>query len=225
MVDAVIFECHLDDFEQRVIAARTRCRCWSISGPTGVHLPCGAPQLARVLNDLQGACTSRRSRWTRENMKLAGRFRLRGFPTVMLFRDGHELGRFAGARAAHWIAHWIDEAPWRARVVSAGPTQSVGSQSRGCRNTSYSSASGLSGCGCQSYRQLTSGGSDIRIDSGAPARLQPEDRAAVVHQVELDITAAPVQLELPFALAERRGASALHDRQIRGDYSGRRRCA
>ena len=35
--------------------------------------------------------------------------KLRGFPTVMLFRDGRDLGHFAGARAAHWITQWIDE--------------------------------------------------------------------------------------------------------------------
>ena len=111
MVDAVIFECHLEDFEQRVIAA-------SHAVPVLVDFwadwcaPCHAiaPQLARVLNDLQGRVHLAKVEVDEgENMKLAGRFRLRGFPTVMLFRDGHELGRFAGARAAHWIAHWIDE--------------------------------------------------------------------------------------------------------------------
>jgi putative thioredoxin len=44
-----------------------------------------------------------------ENMKLAGRYRLRGFPTILLFHQGEELGRFSGARAAHWIEHWIAE--------------------------------------------------------------------------------------------------------------------
>lgn len=44
-----------------------------------------------------------------ENMKLAGHYRLRGFPTIILFREGRELGRFSGARAAHWIVHWVEE--------------------------------------------------------------------------------------------------------------------
>ena len=44
-----------------------------------------------------------------ENMKLAGRYALRGFPTVMLFHQGQELGRFSGAHPAHWIEHWLDE--------------------------------------------------------------------------------------------------------------------
>ena len=42
-----------------------------------------------------------------ENMKLAGRYRLRGFPTILLFVAGAELGRFSGARASHWIEEWV----------------------------------------------------------------------------------------------------------------------
>jgi putative thioredoxin len=44
-----------------------------------------------------------------ENMKLAGRYAVRGFPTVMLLVNGEEVSRFAGAKPAHWIDQWIDE--------------------------------------------------------------------------------------------------------------------
>ncbi len=44
-----------------------------------------------------------------DNMKLAGHYRLRGFPTVILFQQGEERGRFSGARASHWIRDWIDQ--------------------------------------------------------------------------------------------------------------------
>lgn len=44
-----------------------------------------------------------------DNMRLAGRYRLRGFPTVILFHHGEELGRFAGAHPAHWIADWLSQ--------------------------------------------------------------------------------------------------------------------
>ena len=44
-----------------------------------------------------------------DNMKLAGRYKLRGFPTLMLFVDGVEVARFAGSRASHWIVDWIEE--------------------------------------------------------------------------------------------------------------------
>jgi putative thioredoxin len=44
-----------------------------------------------------------------DSMKLAGHYRLRGFPTVILFHRQQELGRFSGARAVHWIDEWIDQ--------------------------------------------------------------------------------------------------------------------
>jgi len=42
-----------------------------------------------------------------ENMKLAGRYNVRGFPTIMLFRDGEELDRFSGARPAQFIEQFL----------------------------------------------------------------------------------------------------------------------
>jgi len=44
-----------------------------------------------------------------ENMKLAGRYHLRGFPTVILFQDGQEKARFSGAQHTHWILQWAAE--------------------------------------------------------------------------------------------------------------------
>lgn len=44
-----------------------------------------------------------------ENMKLAGRYRLRGFPTVILFRHGEELGRFSSARTAQWVQAFLEQ--------------------------------------------------------------------------------------------------------------------
>jgi putative thioredoxin len=43
-----------------------------------------------------------------ENMKLAGRYRLRGFPTVILFRAGEEQTRFSGYKAPQAIRDIID---------------------------------------------------------------------------------------------------------------------
>ena len=44
-----------------------------------------------------------------ENMKLAGRFRVRGFPTIILFSRGEELGRFSGAHPAPYIRAFIEQ--------------------------------------------------------------------------------------------------------------------
>ncbi len=44
-----------------------------------------------------------------DNMRLAGHYRLRGFPTVLLFKDGEEVARFASARPVHWVREFLDE--------------------------------------------------------------------------------------------------------------------
>src|SRR5665213_4376850 len=49
---------------------------------------------------------------------------------------------------------------------------------------------------------------------GASVRLQPEQRAAVLHEVELDVASAPVELELALAFAMGVVAMALHERQV-----------
>ena len=43
------------------------------------------------------------------NMKLAGRYGLKGFPTVLLFIGGEIKGRFSGARAEHWVKDFLAE--------------------------------------------------------------------------------------------------------------------
>ncbi|MBI5461784.1 MAG: thioredoxin family protein [Gammaproteobacteria bacterium] len=42
-----------------------------------------------------------------DNMKIAGRYRVRGFPTIMLFEDGEERGRFSSARPVHFVRDFI----------------------------------------------------------------------------------------------------------------------
>ena len=44
-----------------------------------------------------------------ENMKLAGRYKVRGFPTVILFIDGEEKARFSGAKPLSFIRQFMDE--------------------------------------------------------------------------------------------------------------------
>lgn len=43
-----------------------------------------------------------------ENMKIAGQFKVRGFPTVILFQDGEEKGRFYGARTKDQVKTFIE---------------------------------------------------------------------------------------------------------------------
>ncbi|MCG7984060.1 MAG: thioredoxin domain-containing protein [Candidatus Thiodiazotropha lotti] len=67
-----------------------------------------APALERVVSEYEGRMQLAKLE-VDDNMRLAGRYRLRGFPTVILFVDGEERGRFHGSRASHWIRVWIVE--------------------------------------------------------------------------------------------------------------------
>lgn len=44
-----------------------------------------------------------------DNMRLAGRYGLRGFPTVILFVEGEEAGRFTGAKTEGWVRQFLDQ--------------------------------------------------------------------------------------------------------------------
>ena len=44
-----------------------------------------------------------------ENMKIAGKYQVRGFPTLILFQNGEERGRFSGAKPLHFIREFIEQ--------------------------------------------------------------------------------------------------------------------
>jgi putative thioredoxin len=53
-------------------------------------------------------------------MRLAGRYQLRGFPTVILFVGGEEVGRFSGARTEQQVRAFIaDHLSGTASAVAA----------------------------------------------------------------------------------------------------------
>ena len=101
----------LPDFDSAVLAASHR-------GPVLVDFwadwcgPCHAlaPHLLRIVDEMAGAVTLVKVEVDEgENMKLAGHHRVRGFPTVILFRDGQDKGRFSGSRSSHQIREWLHE--------------------------------------------------------------------------------------------------------------------
>jgi thioredoxin 1 len=68
-----------------------------------------APVLERVIADYEGAVRLAKLEVDAgENMKLAGHYRVRGFPTIILFSQGEEQGRFSGAHPAPYIRTFID---------------------------------------------------------------------------------------------------------------------
>lgn len=104
-----IFDVHLQDFKHSVLAA-------SRQTPILVDFwadwcsPCIAiaPVLTRVVESFAGNILLAKLEVDEgENMKLAGKYRIRGFPTVILFRNGEEQDRFSSARPAHFIEEFI----------------------------------------------------------------------------------------------------------------------
>ncbi|WP_295436287.1 thioredoxin family protein [uncultured Thiodictyon sp.] len=67
-----------------------------------------SPHLERVINELDGAIRLAKVELDGgENIKLAALYRLRAFPTVILFQGGQERGRFSGARSTHQVRDWV----------------------------------------------------------------------------------------------------------------------
>jgi thioredoxin 1 len=105
-----IYPVGLDDFDDKVIAA-------SSHQPVLVDLwaewcsPCLviAPILKALVQNNTGKISLAKVEVDDgENMKLAGRYQVRGFPTVILFIDGEEVDRFSGAKPLSFIQGFID---------------------------------------------------------------------------------------------------------------------
>ena len=109
--EPVCAEAHLEDFDQKVIEA-SREKPVLVDFWADWCAPCHAiaPHLERVMLEMQErVCLVKVEVDEGENMKLAGHYKLRGFPTLALFVDGREVARFAGNRASHWIRDWLDQ--------------------------------------------------------------------------------------------------------------------
>ena len=104
-------EVHLDDFQQKVVDASSR-KPVLVDFWADWCAPCHAiaPHLERVMAEMHDRVTLAKLEVDKgENMKLAGHYKVRGFPTLMLFVNGKETARFAGNRASHWIRDWLNE--------------------------------------------------------------------------------------------------------------------
>lgn len=106
-----IFDVDLDGFEAQVIEASKTTPVivdfWADWCP-----PCRAltPVLDRVAHAMNGKLRLAKIEVDEgANMKLAGRYGLRGFPTVLLFVKGEIVGRFSSAKPEHWVREFIAE--------------------------------------------------------------------------------------------------------------------
>ena len=110
-IEELVFDVDLDDFESRVLQA-------SNEKPVLVDLwaewcsPCLviAPVLKRFIEESEGGISLAKVEVDEgENMKLAGRYQVRGFPTVLLIDKGEEVARFSGAKPLSFIRNFVDE--------------------------------------------------------------------------------------------------------------------
>lgn len=104
-----IFDVDEADYEEKVIQASHQTPIlvdfWAAWCAPCISL---SPALERAVDELEGRVMLAKVE-VDDNMRLAGRYKLRGFPTVILFVQGEERGRFHGSRATHWLRGWIAE--------------------------------------------------------------------------------------------------------------------
>jgi putative thioredoxin len=107
----VIFDVSVEEFDTQVIEA-------SHEMPIIVDLwadwcmPCLviAPKLKELIAEYDGQIRLAKVEVDDgHNMKLAGKYQVRGFPTVILFRDGEEKARFHGAKPLAFLREFVQD--------------------------------------------------------------------------------------------------------------------
>ena len=91
----LIFDANVDDFQALVVDA-SRTIPVLVDFWADWCAPCHAiaPHITRVVNEFDGQVRLAKVEVDEgENMRLAGHYRLRGFPTIVLFVAGEERGR------------------------------------------------------------------------------------------------------------------------------------
>lgn len=109
--DAIIFDTDLHHFEQDVIEA-SHHHLVLVDFWADWCGPCHAlsPILQRVISTYEGRVRLAKVETDEdENMKLAGRYGCRGFPTVLLFKGGVEVARFHSAKPESFVRPFIEE--------------------------------------------------------------------------------------------------------------------
>ncbi len=104
-----IFDVTLLDFDKRVLEASHQLPIlvdfWADWCSPCIAI---APALTRAVEVFNGRVQLAKLEVDEgENMKLAGHYRVRGFPTIILFRGGEEQERFSGAHPYRFIEEFI----------------------------------------------------------------------------------------------------------------------
>lgn len=111
LASKTIYDVHLEDFDKKVLQA-------SHAQPVIVDFwaewcsPCLVidPVLRQVVGSYAGKMVLARLEVDEgDNMKLAGRYQVRGFPTIILFHNAEVVDRFSGAKPKTFIEAFIDK--------------------------------------------------------------------------------------------------------------------
>ncbi len=104
----LIFNIDGDEFQQKVLEASHQ-QAVLVDFWADWCSPCLAiaPVLAKVIPEYEGRLLLAKID-ADENMKLAGQYKLRGFPTIILFINGEEVDRFGGMKSADAVRQFID---------------------------------------------------------------------------------------------------------------------
>jgi putative thioredoxin len=105
----LIFNADEHDFQAKVVAASTGKLILADFWADWCG-PCHAltPVLLRVIPEYAGRVLLAKVE-ADENMKLAGHYKMRGFPTVLLFSGGELKDHFTGAKPAQFVREFIDK--------------------------------------------------------------------------------------------------------------------
>ena len=107
---ADIFDVSLEDFPERVLQASSQrpilVDLWAEWCPPCLAI---APVLAKVIAQYSGAVALAKVEVDEgDNMKLAGQYQVRGFPTILLFQHGEVKSRFSSAQTVQFVRDFVD---------------------------------------------------------------------------------------------------------------------
>ena len=106
-----IFDTSVEEFEKDVIEASQQypilVDLWADWCPPCVVI---APIIKKVVEEYEGDIALAKLEVDEgKNMKIAGQYQVRGFPTILLIQNGEEKARFSGAQSATFIEDFIDQ--------------------------------------------------------------------------------------------------------------------
>ena len=108
--DPVIYDIKFEEFEERVIKP-SQHQAVLVDFWADWCGPCRFldPVLKGVVKEYDGAVLLAKLEVDEgKNMKLAGQYQVRGFPTIIMFEEGKEVERFSSARPAEFIREFIE---------------------------------------------------------------------------------------------------------------------